>query len=571
MTTSLPPFVIFFTGAVLVAVCGQRLRPAVLLLTPLVGFINLFQLPASAGWSLTLFEYTLVLVRPDRLALLFGILFHLAAFIAALYSLHVRDRVQDVAGLVYAGGALGAVYAGDLITLFLFWEVLAVSSAFLIWVRRTARSRASGMRYITVQVVSGLLLLAGVAMHSRVTGSTAFDVIGLASPGSWLILCAFGVKCAFPLLHNWLVDAYPESTPTGTVFLSAFTTKVAVYALIRCFPGTEILIYVGVVMTLFPVFYAVIENDLRRVLVYSMINQLGFMVCGVGLGSELALNGAASHAFNDVIFKGLLFMSMGAVLHVTGRIKCSDLGGLYKTMPWTTGLCIVGAASISAFPLFSGFVSKSMVMAAALEEGYPWVWLALLFASAGVLHHAGIKIPFHAFFAKDSGIRVSEPPLNMLLAMTFAAVLCIYNGSFPWLLYSLLPFPVRYVPYDVSHVVTQMQLLMFAILAFCWLRLSHREPPDIPAVNLDADWFYRSLAPLAIRRVVVAIRSLGERGRGGFRGSGAAIATWGMRLFGPGSALARTRRTRDMVLVATLLLGLLVVVYYLQRAVANYL
>ena len=220
------------------------------------------------------------------------------------------------------------------------------------------------------------------------------------------------------------MDAYPEATPTGTVFLAAFTTKVAVYALARAFPGTELLIYIGAVMTCFPIFYAVIENDLRRVLAYSTINQLGFMVCGIGLGSALAINGAVAHAFNDVIFKGLLFMSMGAVLHVTGRIKASDLGGLYKTMPITTVLCIIGAASISAVPLFSAFVSKALILAAALEEGHPLVWLALLFASAGVLEHAGIKIPFFAFFAHDSGVRAREPPINMLMARITSYNVC---------------------------------------------------------------------------------------------------------------------------------------------------
>ena len=285
-----------------------------------------------------------------------------------------------------------------------------------------------------------MLLLAGAALLIYQTGDARFGYIGLDGQGlqhtaAWLIFLAFGIKCAFPLFHNWLTDAYAEATPTGTIFLCAFTTKVAIYCMARAYPGTDLLVYIGMVMTCFPIFYAVIENDLRRVLGYSMINQLGFMVCGIGIGTALSINGAVAHAFTDVIFKGLLFMSMGAVLHMTGRINGSDLGGLYKTMPKTTILCLIGAASISAFPLFSGFVSKSMVMSAALEEGYHGVWLALLFASAGVFHHAGIKIPYFAFFAHDSGIRVSDPPNNMLIAMTIAASLCVLIGVQPQLLY----------------------------------------------------------------------------------------------------------------------------------------
>jgi multicomponent Na+:H+ antiporter subunit D len=324
-----------------------------------------------------------------------------------------------------------------------------------VWARGGQRALDSGTRYLLLHISSGLLLLAGAAFHYLETGSLAFDHIGLDSNYTWLILLAIGIKCAFPLFHTWLVDAYPEATPTGTVFLSAFTTKAAIYALARGFAGEEVLIAIGAVMTMFPIFFAVIENDLRRVLGYSMINQIGFMVVGIGLGPGMGVNGAVAHAFNDVIFKGLLFMSMGAVLYRTGRINGSELGGLYKSMPWTCMCCIIGASSISAFPLFSGFISKSMVMQAASNGGYVIVWLALLFASAGVFHHAGIKIPFFAFYSHDSGIRCKEAPLNMRIAMTIAAVLCVFIGSNPSFLYSLLPYPVDYQPYTTTHVVLQ--------------------------------------------------------------------------------------------------------------------
>jgi multicomponent Na+:H+ antiporter subunit D len=252
------------------------------------------------------------------------------------------------------------------------------------------------------------------------------------------------------------------------------------------------LIYIGATMTAFPIFFAVIENDLRRVLAYSLVNQVGFMVVGIGIGTHLAINGAVAHAFNDILFKGLLFMSMGAVLHRTGKINATDLGGLYKSMPWTAGFCIVGAASISAFPFFSGFVSKSMVMEAAGLKHLSGVWLVLLFASAGVFHHAGIKIPFFAFFSHDAGHRVEEAPLNMLIAMGIAAALCIGIGSYPAPLYAILPFQdVVYHPYHYSHVLSQTQLLFFSALAFTLLLRSGIYPAEIRAINLDSDWFYR--------------------------------------------------------------------------------
>ena len=346
------------------------------------------------------------------------------------------------------------------------------------------------------------------------------------------------------------------------MFLSAFTTKVAVYALARGYAGTEILVYIGAVMTMFPIFFAVIENDLRRVLGYSMINQIGFMVCGIGLGTQLAINGAISHAFNDVIFKGLLFMSMGAVLFRTGKINGAELGGLYKSMPKTAAFCIVGAASISAFPLFSGFVSKSMVIVAALQEGYPIVWLALLFASAGVFHHAGIKIPFFAFFAHDSGIRCQEAPVNMLVAMAIAAVICVFNGSYPWLLYSMLPYPVDFEPYTAAHVLTQTQLLFFSALAFCLLKLTGLYPPELPGVNIDAEWSYRWLLPKATRKIVAVFAPIDRGIRDAFRGGVNGIVANVARYAGPNGALARSLPAGDMVLWAILLLAVYLLVYF---------
>lgn len=497
----LPPFLPLLIGSIAALFLRGHLRSAVMILTPIWGALQLANIDPGIYWAFEFMGYQLEPVRVDKLSIMFGYLFHLAAFIAVIYALHLKDTLQHVTGLSYAASAVGAVFAGDLLTLFVFWELLALTSVFLVWARRTDRAYSAGMRYIIIKVLSGVLLLAGAIIFINETGSARFTDIGLQHEGilglgAWLIFLAFGIKCAFPFVHNWLTDAYPEATPTGTIFLASFTTKVAVYALARGFAGTELLVWIGVTMACFPIFYAVIENDLRRVLAYSMINQIGFMVVGVGIGTSLALNGAVAHAFNDVIFKGLLMMTMGAVLHMTGKINGSELGGLYKSMPKTTILCVIGAASISAFPLFSGFVSKSMIMSAAIAQGYDYVWLALLFAAAGVFHHAGIKIPYFAFFAHDSGIRTTEPPKNMLVAMTIAAILCVVIGTFPaQTVYALLPWEVNYQPYDVTHVLTQLQLLFFSALAFVWLNLKNLYPPELPSTNLDADWIYRKLAP----------------------------------------------------------------------------
>jgi len=491
MTDAVPPVIIFVVGALLVPFIPVRLKSAWLLLIPVIGFLNLMYLGEGTHFRIDFLDYHLVLGRVDKLSLLFAYIFHLISFIAILYALHVKDNLQQIMGLLYAGSALGAIFAGDLFSFFIFWEMLTVCSIFLIWARRTEAALGAGYRYLLVHAAGGLCLLAGIVIHVNQTGSIQFDYLGLNGLGSYLIFLGFGLNCAWPLFHPWLTDSYPEATITGTIFLSAFTTKVAVYALARSFPGTEALIWIGAVMTGFPIFYAVIENDLRRVLAYSLVNQVGFMVCGIGIGTALAINGAVCHAFNDILFKGLLFMSMGAVMYRTGKINGTDLGGLYRTMPLTCIFCMVGAASISAFPLFSGFVSKSMVMDAAAGGHMRIVWFILLFASAGVFHHAGIKIPYFAFFSHDSGLRPKEAPLHMLLAMGIAAFLCIFIGTYPAPLYALLPYPVDYVPYTAPHVVGQTQLLFFSALAFTLLLRAGIYPAEIRCINLDADWFYR--------------------------------------------------------------------------------
>ena len=491
MIDTVPPALIFIIGALLVPFIKGKWKSAYLLLIPVIGFVNLISIPEGTHWVVRFLDWDLVFGRVDRLSLLFAYIFHLISFIAILYAIHVKDDLQHVAGLVYAGSALGVIFAGDLLSFFVFWEMLTVSSIFLIWARRTRASLGAGFRYLLVHAAGGLCLLAGIVLHVNQTGSIEFGYIGLNGLGTYLIFFGFGLNCAWPILHTWLTDAYPEATITGAIFMSAFTTKCAVYALARAFPGTEALIWIGAIMTGFPIFYAVIENDLRRVLAYSLINQVGFMVCGIGIGTALAINGAVAHVFNDVLFKALLFMSMGAIMYRTGKINGTALGGLYRTMPLTCIFCMVGAASISAFPLFSGFVSKSMVMDAAAGGHMRIIWFILLFASAGVFHHAGIKIPFFAFFGHDSGMRPKEAPLTMLLAMGITAFLCIFIGSFPGPLYSLLPYPVDYVPYTAPHVVGQTQLLFFSALAFTLLLLSGIYPGEQRCVNLDADWFYR--------------------------------------------------------------------------------
>ena len=512
-----PAFALILGGLV-AAVLRGRFASMALVIAPILGFWQVYALDIGSMSSMTLFGYEIIGVEVDKQAKVFGYLFHLAALVAGIYSFHVRDPWQISMALFYAASAVGVAFAGDMISLFLWWEGLAITSVFQIWGRKTKEAEESGFRYLFFHVSSGLLLLAGILFRYHGEGPSAFllepltEALEAGDLGSWLILLAIGIKAAFPGLHTWLKDGYSEATPTGPVWLCAFTTKCAVCMLVRLFPGADILITIGGVMAMFPIFYAVIENDLRRVLCYSKINQIGFMVVGIGIGTELAIDGAIAHAFTHVLYKGLLFMSMGAVLFRTGEIRGSHLGGLYKTMPWTTGFCIVGAASISAFPLFSGFISKSIIITETARNGHMVVWLCLLFASAGVFHHAGIKIPFFAFFAHDSGKRPKEAPLNMLIAMGISSFMCIFLGCNPQWLYEMLPYGAAgYHPYDATHVITQIEILLFSALAFTLLNLWGKYPPELPSVNLDIDWVYRKAGRSFLRYMDLFWNSLNKK------------------------------------------------------------
>ena len=485
-----PPAAIFIVGALFIPLFRGRLRQLYLLAIPVVAFFNVLYMQEGVYWIHHFMEYDLTLGRVDLLSKCFGYVFVIAAFCMTLYALHVKETGQHVAAFIYVGSALGVVFAGDLLTLFIFWEFLAWSSVCLVWYRRRKASIDAGFRYLMVHVAGGVILLGGIILYMQGNdGSIAFDAFDYGSPGTILILIGFLINAAVPPLHAWLPDAYPEATITGAVFMTAFTTKTAVYVLARGFAGVEMLMWLGAIMALYGVVYAVLENDIRRLLAYHIISQVGYMICGIGLGTMMAINGTTAHAFSHILYKGLLFMGMGAVIYMTGKNKLTELGGLYKVMPLTFLLYMIGAFSISGFPLFNGFISKSMIIHAAALDHQGIIFLMLECAAVGTFLHTGLKLPYYVFFGKDAGIKAKDPPINMLLGMGAAAFMCTLLGVYPQILYQLLPFqPVGYHPYALPHVVGTIQLLLFTYLAF--ILLKRKLDPD-KTISLDTDWFYR--------------------------------------------------------------------------------
>ena len=569
------PGLVLILGALVLAILPHALRSLLALVLPVVAAAHLYtlaQMPGGPGGTFELAGFTLQTIRIDALSLPFAVVFLIAAFLAALYSMHERGWVQPMAAMMYAGSAVGAVLAGDLVTMLVFWELTAITSVFLIWARNTEAAFSAGMRYLLIQVTSGLLLLAGLMLIVHGGGSIAFDKLASIKLDAldavplevWLILIAFGIKAAFPLLHVWLPDGYPAATVTGTVWLSAFTTKLAIYALARGFPGSEILIWIGAAMAVLPIIFALLADDLRRVLAYALMSQLGFMTIGVGIGTDLALSGAVAHAFASTIYQALLFMSMGAVLLRTGTVRASDLGGLASAMPLTAGFCIIGALSIAAMPMFSGFVTKSLIMSEAAKKGYLVGWLAMMVASACVVLHAGIKVPYFAFYRPGRNVSCKEAPLNMLLAMALTAALCIAIGIYPDPLYRLLPHPVAYEAYTYDHVIEQIQLLALAALAFVLaMRLGLIGQPR-PSTTLDADWLTRVAGYKTGMGALALATAVWNGVSGGLKRAVFVLERNLDRAHNPDGILGRTWSTGVMAFWATLMLAVYLALFYLR-------
>lgn len=555
-----PPALVLILGAVLGSIVRmQPLRTAIALLTPIITLYVIWQIPDGVQLSLPFLQHEMELVEGSKVRRLFATIFTLMAFGGVLFAFKQANWWEIAAAMVYAAGAVGVCFSGDMVSLFIFWEIMALFSTLVVWHGGTVTARQAGMRYAIMHLLGGVFLMIGIVGMWVETQSLDVQALTLGSAYTWFLLAGVLVNTAAPPFSSWLSDAYPEASASGSVFLSAFTTKTSVLTLILLFPGQSILIWIGLWMVFYGIIYALLENDMRRILAYSIVNQVGFMVVGVGIGTELALNGASAHAFAHIIYKALLFMSAGAVLYQTGKRKCSELGGLYQSMPLTMVCGTIGALAISAFPYTSGFVSKSLISSASAYEHLTFVYFMLVAASAGVFLHAGIKFPWFVFFQKDSGMRPPDPPWNMRLAMILYSAACIGIGIFPDLLYGLLPYPVDYEPYTADHVVTQLQLLLFAGLAFFVMLPMMKRTLTI---SLDLDWFWR----VGANKVLCFLEGRLRRLVGGVAELGRVVLQILLDFLsfnhGQGGILSRTWPTGSMVMWVAVLLGSFLIIYY---------
>jgi multicomponent Na+:H+ antiporter subunit D len=495
-----PPGIILIIGSIILLAVPRKFRSAAFLVFPLLTFCWLLFLPKDGVLEFQFLGYELVPTRVDQLSLCFGYIFAIITFLGGIFGFHLKNTTEQVSTLIYAGSAICIVFAGDLFTLIFFWEILALSAVYLIWARGTSLSRGAGLRYLLVHLFGGSVLLAGIFIYLNQTGSILFDKFD-SSIGSYLILFGFCLNAAVPPIHAWLSDAYPEGSVTGSVYLSAFTTKTAVYVLARGFAGWEILMWAGAIMAVYGVMYAVVQNDIRRILSYHIISQVGYMVCGIGIGTAIAVNGAVAHAFTHILYKALLFMGAGTVLFATGQSKLTELGGLYKKTPAVFWLFMIGAFSISGLPLFSGFVSKSVVIYGAELSHLNTIVILLYLASVGTFLSIALKLAYFTWFGPDRHLKPAPIPMGMYIGMGITAVTCIVIGVYPSVLYNILPFPMEYQPYNIPHIVNTCLLFLFTGFGFWLLK---KKLGGEPIIVLDTDWFYRRPAKLAYKVFVVS-------------------------------------------------------------------
>ena len=501
---ALPPALVYFAGALLLPLVPARLRFPAVLTTTVAGFaVTAMLVSGTTGWILPFLPGAgLTLLAVDGLSYVVGFIFAAISIIAVIYARELSGPVQQAAILVQAGSAMGMVFAGDFISVFIFWEVLALSSLVLIW-QGGPEARGAGYRYALLHILGGAFLLGAIALQYAATGSLA---VGPAAAGltTLLFLIGVGVNAAVIPFHAWLPDAYPRSTVAGSVVLCIFTTKAAIYLLARTLPGLELVMYLGAVMVVYGIVFAILQDDMRTLLSYHIVSQVGYMVAAIGIGTELAINGGIAHLFNHILYKALLFMVAGVIIYRTGHHRLSELGGLWRTMPVTFGCCIIASAAIAGVPGFNGYVSKELIVGAAAESGFFLLETLLLIGSIGTFL-SFVKFNYYAFLKERDPPASTDPPRSMQVAMVTAAAGCIVLGVFPGLLFVLLPYPVTHDVFSISHIL-ELLVTFSGLILLLWVARNLSRPityipPDVMdgyrAAGRGITWFATVILPAA--------------------------------------------------------------------------
>jgi len=485
-----PPSLLFLIGLLFVPILRGGARKCWTLLLGAAGIVMVLSIGSSAPDLVVAIipGIETILLTTDPMRQLAGTIFALSGFLVIIYATY-RDlpRLETMGILASVAAALGIVYAGDLITVFVFWELLALASLAIIWSSKDSQSSAAGYRYLLFHIFGGACLLGGIVYTIVTTGTAEIGAVG-DGMGFLLLFIGIGINAAFIPLHTWLPDAYPTASVVGSGALCIFTTKAAVFLLAAIGGWGIALAYMGGVMALYGAVYALMQDDIRRLLSYSVISQGGYMVAAIGVGTVAGIDAGLAHLVDDILFKSLLFMAAGAVVMRTGSGRLSELGGLARTMPKTTVCAVIGGLALAGLPGFNGAVSKGMVLEAA--EMLPYL-APLLIISAVITVIYVIRFLYLGFFRPASGTREGrlpdDPPTPMMIAMGVTALICILIGLYPPFLTSLLPGMTAAHPFGPSHLLESA--LIFGAAGVLLLILAPLRRPWL-GVETDVDLLY---------------------------------------------------------------------------------
>lgn len=432
-------------------------------------------------------------IHLDSLAWTFMLVFCIIALLNGIYGIGIQHRYECGMSMIYAGSVMGVILAGDCISLIIFWEISAFASMYVVYCKHDRASARASFRYILVHAFGGNMLLAGLIIYMFHYGNELGHLSEcIGEPCFWLIAIGIAVNAAIPPLHAWLPDAYPESTATGTVYLSSFTTKAAIYLMLRMMSGMTDLVWIGAIVAIYGACMAIMENGIRRLLAYHIVSQLGMMIAAAGAGGNIGIDAATAHAFTNILFKGVLMMGAGAVIYATGRSNITELGGLARKMPVTAGCFLISSLAIAGLPGLSGFVSKALIMDSMHEAGYTIPALLLTAGGVGTLLSITLKINWFVFFGPCEDEKVSEVtkkvPFSMQLAMILGTLATIAIGIFPEKFYSLMPYKTIVEPYHMGHVLEYVAIFIGGSIPF-FLYLKKMKPHE--EITVDFDWFYR--------------------------------------------------------------------------------
>ncbi len=502
MSSSIHPGIFLIFAGIITAAVPKKVRRVLLVLCPAAALLAALCIPVGIQLVFSFAgNYNFVYLQLTQQNYIFLVVFAMTALVNGIYAAQNDSRLEAFASMGYAGSALGVTLAGDWLTLLLFWELMAVTSLFLIWGQKRKEATAAGFRYILMHMFGGSLLLFGIALETAKGNYLIANLTaGPHDAAFWLIFAGVAVNAAFVPLHAWVPDAYPQSSVTGGNYLCAFTTKVAILCLARVFAGFDFLLIAGLIMIFYGAIFALMENDMRRLLSYHIISQLGYMVTDLSFQGTTAVSAAGALAAGNVIYKSLLFMCAGAVMYATGKRKISELGGLARKMPLTCVVFFIAAFSIAGAPPFAGFTLKSLSILTAQEAGnHLVVWLMVAGNILTVMSIA-FKMGYFVFFGKErADVEVGRVPLNMKIAMLIGAANCIWIGFLPQFVYRrFMPYPVDYHPYHLGHILEYVMLITSVLIAFL-MYLDKMAPHD--TITLDVDWFLRR----PFKRAVYAI------------------------------------------------------------------